>query len=650
MKLNKTQRQIERSDAFKESKFKIAANAHAFEILSSRLYTDTTLAIVRELSTNAADSHVEAGNADMPFDVHLPNHMEPHFSIRDYGTGLSPEQVEQIYTTYFESTRNDSNDFTGALGLGSKSPFAYTDSFTVVSYFNGTAYTYTAFKAETGEPSIALMTEAATDEANGLEIRIDTKPGDEYTFRDKAEKVYRFFKVRPNITGARVDIPDPEPAMSDDGWELYKGNAAAAGKISVVMGNVCYAASRGKITHKLGYSGQLVLHVPIGTCSIAANREELQYDEETIQNLQRLIDKAEKKARKLIEDSIGNCPTLLDKLIAFKQYHDLLDFPIRDKTVPTQKTGAYLLRKLEIKNDKLYVGYDRFNSELRPGAETRYCFVECDVDELKQKHKNALRYWISQRQIADRRAGIRSEVFYLASIESPTVFEDTFGATTIKLSDIPAAPRNHGGGGGGGTRTFIKELNDSWTRRISDCWESIDADEVDTTNAIAVVRKGYKVMWNGHEADPNGIRDIARSLGFTHIYGLPQNRYDKLRDELGLEDLEDQARIKMEDFVKTADRFDRAVWHHRTYHDFTDEWLLAIQGLSTECSDMVKMVNTPSKPYCWDRLLNQFGLKMPDGVNYLEVFQRKYPLIANLNLSYTKLSDVTEYINLKEKN
>ena len=96
--------------------FRIRNSAKAFNILSSGLYANKVKAIVRELSCNAVDSHAAAGKHDTPFDVHLPNQLEPWFAIRDYGTGLSHEQVTNIYTTYFESTKTASNEFIGALG------------------------------------------------------------------------------------------------------------------------------------------------------------------------------------------------------------------------------------------------------------------------------------------------------------------------------------------------------------------------------------------------------------------------------------------------------------------------------------------------------------------------------------------------------
>ena len=88
--------------------FRIRNSAKAFNILSSGLYANKVKAIIRELSCNAIDSHTAAGTKQ-PFEVHLPTTLEPWFSIRDFGTGLSHDQVTKIYTTYFESTKTNSN-------------------------------------------------------------------------------------------------------------------------------------------------------------------------------------------------------------------------------------------------------------------------------------------------------------------------------------------------------------------------------------------------------------------------------------------------------------------------------------------------------------------------------------------------------------
>src|SRR5438309_316787 len=116
--------EIERGSLRHETSYRIKQDPRAFKILSAHIYSNKILAIIRELSSNAYDAHVAAGTAHLPFNVHLPNALEPHFSIRDFGTGLDRDSILHIYTTYFESTKTDTNEQIGCLGLGSKTPFS----------------------------------------------------------------------------------------------------------------------------------------------------------------------------------------------------------------------------------------------------------------------------------------------------------------------------------------------------------------------------------------------------------------------------------------------------------------------------------------------------------------------------------------------
>jgi HSP90 family molecular chaperone len=75
------------------------------EILSKRLYSNPELAVCRELVSNAIDSHVAAGNKQ-PVEVFLPDWSNDfRFVVKDYGTGLSEEEVLNLYTTYGASTK-----------------------------------------------------------------------------------------------------------------------------------------------------------------------------------------------------------------------------------------------------------------------------------------------------------------------------------------------------------------------------------------------------------------------------------------------------------------------------------------------------------------------------------------------------------------
>jgi len=268
--------------------FKIKASAKAFNILSSGLYANKIRAIVRELSCNAVDSHVAAGKQDTPFDVHLPNDLEPWFSIRDYGTGLTHEQVTSIYTTYFESTKTDSNDYIGALGLGSKSPFSYTDNFTVTAVKDGKKGIYSAFINGQGVPSIAQMMTEDTDEPAGVEIKFSVNDRYDYSkFRDEARQVYTYFKLRPVVTGYKdFQFADVEYDTENivPGVHSYKHNHNS----KAIMGNIAYPIDIPNADKVLGELRTLLnqgleMHFAIGEVDFQASREGLSYIPQTIE-------------------------------------------------------------------------------------------------------------------------------------------------------------------------------------------------------------------------------------------------------------------------------------------------------------------------------------------------------------------------------
>lgn len=270
--------------------FRIRNSAKAFSILSSGLYANKVRAIIRELSCNAVDSHVAADKKATPFEVHLPNFLEPWFSIRDFGTGLSHDQVTRIYTTYFESTKTGSNDFIGALGLGSKSPFSYTDNFTVTAIQAGRRGIYSAFINGDGVPSIALMMQEDTDEADGVEVKFSVNErNDFYRFEQEAQRVYTYFVLRPVIKGIRdfkfintdYETRDIVPGVHS----LENGHGSTA-----VMGNIAYPidipqadATLGSLRHLL--SCGLEIHFGIGDLDFQASREGLSYIPQTVESI-----------------------------------------------------------------------------------------------------------------------------------------------------------------------------------------------------------------------------------------------------------------------------------------------------------------------------------------------------------------------------
>jgi hypothetical protein len=293
--------------------FRIRNSAKAFSILSSGLYANKIKAIIREYSCNAYDAHVEAGKADCPFDVHLPNSLEPWFAVRDYGVGLNHKQVEDIFTTYFESTKTETDDLIGGLGLGSKSAFSYTDNFAVTAVKDGRKGIYTAFIAENGVPSIALMHEEDSDEPNGVEIKFSVNEGyDFHKFTDEARTVYQYFKTKPVVSGVSNFQPHETEYETKD---IAEGIHAIGGRgyrrhSVAVMGNIAYPIQVPNAETNLGQDLSrmldcgLEMHFAIGELDIQASREGLSYIPETIAAIKRKLQTLADRLEQFVADEV----------------------------------------------------------------------------------------------------------------------------------------------------------------------------------------------------------------------------------------------------------------------------------------------------------------------------------------------------------
>lgn len=359
MKLHREDVEIERGGVDEEKAFSIKTTAKAFDILSSGLYTNPILAIVRELSCNAYDAHVAAGKPDIPFTIHLPNSLEPWFAVIDEGIGLDHEGVVNLYTTYFDTTKDESNKFIGALGLGSKSPFSYTKSFEVIARFGGVKRIYAAFINEKGVPTIAKMGELETDEPNGLEVKLTVERNDFYAFRREAQAALMWFKVRPKIVGDPYFQFNelPEVRQRGQNWVLCRKQFSGY-DMTAVQGNIPYkvdirqlddlSATETMVLQKQ----QLIIFCEIGDFEFAASREEIRYDKQSKETLTKHIRDILQIFRNKIEDtakqfqnSDWEATVALDNLSKkmFGNKYDLLAF-MRPASIKGEVLKRYLDR------------------------------------------------------------------------------------------------------------------------------------------------------------------------------------------------------------------------------------------------------------------------------------------------------------------
>ncbi len=187
------------NSGFASTSFSMKQSAHAFKILTTSLYTNKERAVLREYFANAYDANVEAGSTD-PVRIQLPTQLEPNLVISDNGTGMDVTQLTKLYTTFFESSKQSSNDSIGGFGIGSKSGFALSETFTVTSVKNNQSTTIVAY-IDGGVPKLITTDESYTDSPNGTTVTIPiSNKNVQERLSYESRGLFTYVPVPPTIT------------------------------------------------------------------------------------------------------------------------------------------------------------------------------------------------------------------------------------------------------------------------------------------------------------------------------------------------------------------------------------------------------------------------------------------------------------------
>lgn len=286
---------------------------HIMTLLRNTLYSDKVAAVVREYSANAWDAHREAGKADVPIRVRMPTSTSPVFEVRDYGRGIPHEQMESRFCSFGASTKRESNDAVGCFGIGCKSGWAYSKSFTVVSRNGGRCCTYVAALDPSGQGQLRLLDDSPCDEDDtGMTIQIAVRPGDVGKFVQYADFYCRFSPL--------PDIDIPLVPRSDIG---PLGRICSSGEHTkiAIMGCVTYPIDGsqvflGPFALRRGFE----LRFQVGELDVAASREALEYSDRTRQAI-------EKRVADLVAETLAfglrhveKAATFWEQRLALRQY------------------------------------------------------------------------------------------------------------------------------------------------------------------------------------------------------------------------------------------------------------------------------------------------------------------------------------------
>jgi hypothetical protein len=350
MKLSEAKPYFESSGDMQEHFFSIKDQGMLFDILRSKMYSNPILAICREITSNARDAHREIGTADKPIHVHLPFGLEPHYKVKDFGPGISPDRMLNIFISYTASTKRDDNLQTGGFGLGAKTPFSYSDTFQVTTVHEKVRYSYACVIDETKVGKLVLLDERVTDEPNSTEISIPVKTADYNFFRQYTEQACRHWDVKPVITGGNIDWQKINKIAEGPGWAIaatHDYNRHAKLVIDGIEYPLPLEDLRKYADTKLvdASRGDFIMYFGVGELSLSATREAIFLDKPTQAKIRARMDQITNEIRKTVSDKINAFPNLWDANVYYR------------KELTSVFSNLHFLGKLYWKTHELHNGY-----------------------------------------------------------------------------------------------------------------------------------------------------------------------------------------------------------------------------------------------------------------------------------------------------
>ena len=321
MKLNKEKQiNFDSTMALEGQDAKISADdMHKLWDLLQNPYKNPIGAIVREYVSNSFDAHAEAEfikNNDMSsirneYSIYndvsdadilkLKKHLEVYdndavhvkiakdqsgwyWSTEDFGVGLSPSRVTDVFCSYLKSTKEDTNNVIGAFGIGSKSGLSYTDIVYIRTRYNGTEYQYFLRRGEK-VPRLDKLSECNTTERNGTQIKIYIKESrDRYgtmrlednRFREECEKQLAYFD---NVYFDGCNLDNDYRILKGENWLCNTANKPFGG-LHMCLGKVAYPIDWDILgAEKIHF--EVALKFEIGELDIIQTREDVKYTPRT---------------------------------------------------------------------------------------------------------------------------------------------------------------------------------------------------------------------------------------------------------------------------------------------------------------------------------------------------------------------------------
>lgn len=273
----------------------------AIQTMLNNMYTNKSLAVFREYTANAHDSHVRAGVTE-PVRVSLPTALQPTVEIEDFGVGLGPDEIVPVFGTYGESLSRESDDYVGGFGIGSKSAFTMGQQFIVTARKDGVETVAVFALDSNGAPTATIVSTQETEERNGVKISLAVE--DVYEFHRVAQQSAQVWPKGTILLDGKEpeSLYDSATHLTDDVFMVKSPNYTA--KVYVIMGTVAYPVDSSiletvsrNLDHPVASQIEewgdkdydLYIKMSIGAADIAPSREALRDTHKTVKAVQEAI-------------------------------------------------------------------------------------------------------------------------------------------------------------------------------------------------------------------------------------------------------------------------------------------------------------------------------------------------------------------------
>ena len=294
-------------------------------------YSNTILATIRETYANAVDANKDNNLSPESIQIKCPTGLDQTFSVRDFGSGLSRDQIFNLYSKFGKSTKRGSDLSIGGFGIGRFAPLSYKDSFTVTSYHNGTKSIYSLYISEENDTKIDEVFSESTSEANGICISVGVAKNDLTKFNEEISNFFSNFEILPKFLNIQTNIVKPEILSLGNGWQIRKSlnsyNSWSVGEQGIVMGGIYYPINPELIDFNdsdayfawTKHLNKLVFIADIGSVSLHHSRETLEYNKTTKSYLKSCYKSFCEEFTNSIKNKIAQFDCLRDAMDYYKE-------------------------------------------------------------------------------------------------------------------------------------------------------------------------------------------------------------------------------------------------------------------------------------------------------------------------------------------